>query len=55
MNENIFRFKSLQKSVYLIVLLIIAICFYKKNINFNAVLGVFLVILGSYLIDRNTT
>ena len=53
-NENVFRFKSLQKSVYLILLLIVAICFYKKNINFNAVMGVFLVIGGSYLIDKNT-
>ena len=53
-NENVFRFKSLQKSVYLIILLIVAICFYKKNINFNAVMGVLLVIFGSYLIDKNT-
>ena len=54
-NEKIFRFKSLQKSVYLIILLILAICFYKKNINEYAVMGVLLVIYGSYLIDRNTS
>ena len=53
MNENVFRFKSLQKGVYLLILLVIAICFYKKNINYNAVLGILLVILGSYLIDNN--
>ena len=51
--ENVFRFKALQKPIYLIVLVIIACCFYNEEFNFKIAIGVILLIIGSYLIDTN--
>ena len=51
--ENVFRFKALQKPIYLIVLVIIACCFYNEEFNFKIVIGIILLIIGSYLIDTN--
>ena len=51
--ENVFRFKALQKPVYLIVLVIIACCFYHETFNLKIIIGVILLIIGSYLIDSN--
>tara|TARA_Y100001958_G_C21184133_1_gene513490 strand:+ start:413 stop:880 length:468 start_codon:yes stop_codon:yes gene_type:complete len=50
--ENVFVYKSLQKSVYLIVLLLYSIYFMKMDINIYMIIGVFLIIGGSYLIDK---
>ena len=51
--ENVFRFKALQKPIYLIVLVIIACCFYNEEFNLKIVIGIILLIIGSYLIDTN--
>ena len=51
--ENVFVYKSLQKSVYLIILLIYSVCFMKMNLNAQMILGVFLIMGGSYLIDKH--
>jgi len=53
MKENVFVYKSLQKSVYLIILLIYSVCFMKMEINVQMIIGVFLIMGGSYLIDKN--
>jgi len=51
MNENVFKFKTLQKSVYLIILVIIAVCIYQQKLTFKTVMGLLFIIFGSYLID----
>jgi len=51
MNENVFKFKALQKSVYLIILIIIAVCLYKQKLTFKTILGLLFIIIGSYFID----
>ena len=53
MNENVFKYKSIQKSVYLIALVIISACVYGQKLNIKTLLGVLLVIVGAYLIDLN--
>jgi len=50
--ENVFIYKALQKSVYLIILLIYSICFMKLTLTIHMVIGVFLIMGGSYLIDK---
>ena len=52
MKENVFVFKSLQKSVYLIILLIYSVCFMNMDINIYMIIGLFLIMGGSYLIDK---
>ena len=51
MKENVFKFKTLQKSIYLIILVIIAVCVYKQKLTFKTILGLLFIIFGSYLID----
>jgi len=51
MNENVFKFKTLQKSIYLIILVIIAVCVYQQKLTFKTVMGLLFIIFGSYLID----
>jgi len=51
--ENVFKFKSLQKPVYLIILVIIASCVYKEELNYKIFIGIILLVIGSYLIDNN--
>ena len=53
MKENVFKYKTLQKSVYLIILIIIAACVYKQSLTYKTVLGLIFIITGSYLIDIN--
>ena len=53
MKENIFKYKTLQKSVYLIFLIIIAVCIYQQKLTIKTVLGLVLIMIGSYLIDIN--
>lgn len=52
--DNILKFKAIQKPVYLIVLIIIAVMFYeKREYNFQVYIGIGLLILGCILIDYN--
>ena len=51
--ENVFKYKTLQKSVYLIILVIIAVCIYQQKLTLKTVLGLLSIIFGSYLIDIN--
>ena len=53
MRENVFKYKTLQKSVYLIILVIIAVCIYKQKLTFKTILGLLSIIFGSYLVDIN--
>ena len=53
MKENVFKYKTLQKSVYLILLIIIAVCIYQQKLTIKTVLGLVLIMIGSYLIDIN--
>ena len=53
MKENVFKYKSIQKSVYLVALVIISACVYGQKLNIKTLLGVLLVIVGAYLIDLN--
>ena len=49
--ESVFKFKTLQKSIYLIILVIIAVCVYQQKLTFKTVMGLLFIIFGSYLID----
>ena len=51
--ENVLVYKSLQKSVYLIILLIYSVFFMKLDINTQMIMGVLLIMGGAYLIDKN--
>lgn len=53
MKENVFKYKSIQKSVYLVALVIISACVYGQKLNIKTLLGALLVIVGAYLIDLN--
>ena len=53
MKENVFKYKTLQKSIYLILLIIIAVCIYEQKLTLKTVLGLLFIIIGSYLIDIN--
>jgi len=50
-NENVFKYKTLQKSVYLIILVIVAVCVYQQNLTLKTIIGLLLIMFGSYLID----
>jgi len=50
-NENVFKYKTLQKSVYLIILVIVAVCIYQQNLTLKTIIGLLLIMFGSYLID----
>jgi len=52
-NENVFKYKTLQKSVYLIILVIIGSCVYKQSLNLKIILGLSSILFGSYLIDKS--
>ena len=52
-NENVFKYKTLQKSVYLIILVIVAVCVYQQNLTLKTIIGLLFIIFGSYLIDIN--
>jgi uncharacterized membrane protein len=51
--SNVLRFKSLQKPIYLVLLVIIACVFYEKKCNFQVLLGIALLVGGCILVDRN--
>ena len=51
--ENIFKFKTLQKGIYLIILVIIGSCVYKQSLNLKIILGLASILFGSYLIDKS--
>ena len=50
-NEAVFKYKTLQKSVYLIILVIVAVCVYQQNLTLKTIIGLLFIIFGSYLID----
>ena len=51
--ESVFKFKALQKPVYLVILVIIACCIYNEQMNYKIMIGIILLVIGSYLIDSN--
>ena len=53
MKENVFKYKTLQKSIYLILLIIIAVCIYEQKLTLKTILGLLFIIIGSYLRDIN--
>ena len=53
MKENVFKYKTLQKSIYLILLIIIAVCIYEQKFTLKTIVGLLFIIIGSYLIDIN--
>ena len=50
---NVLRYKSLQKPVYLVILVIIACAFYEKKCNLATIFGIVLLICGCIIVDRN--
>lgn len=50
---NVLRYKSIQKPVYLVILVIIACAFYEKKCNLATIFGIILLICGCVIIDRN--
>lgn len=52
--ENVFVFKSLQRCVSILVLLLYSIFVMKIKITFPMILGSLLLIIGSHLIDKST-
>ena len=53
MRENVFKYKTLQKSIYLIILVIIAVCVYKQHLTLKTILGLLFILIGAYFIDIN--
>jgi len=53
MRENVFKYKTLQKSIYLIMLVIVAVCVYKQHLTLKTILGLLFILIGAYLIDIN--
>ena len=53
MRENVFKYKALQKSIYLIILVIIAVCVYKQQLTLKTILGLLFILIGAYFIDIN--
>jgi len=53
MRENVFKYKALQKSIYLIILVIIAVCVYKQHLTLKTILGLLFILVGAYFIDIN--
>ena len=52
--ENVFLFKSLQRSVSILVLLLYSVVVMKMKVTPPMVLGAILLIIGSHLIDKST-
>ena len=52
--ENVFVFKSLQRSVSILVLLLYSVVVMKMKVTPPMVLGAILLIIGSHLIDKST-
>lgn len=52
--ENVFLFKSLQRSVSILVLLLYSIVVMKMKVTPPMILGAILLITGSHLIDKST-
>ena len=52
--ENVFLFKSLQRSVSILVLLLYSVVVMKMKVTPPMVLGAILLITGSHLIDKST-
>ena len=52
--ENVFRYKLFQKPVYTVVLLILAVCFYKEKISFQKFIGIIFLLIGTYFIETKT-
>lgn len=53
--ENVFVFKSLQRSVSIIILVLYSIFIMKMKMTPLMILGSFLLVIGSYLIDSSTS
>lgn len=51
MRENVFKYKALQKSIYLIILVIVAVCVYKQHLTLKTILGSLFILVGAYFID----
>ena len=51
MRENVFKYKTLQKSIYLIMLVIVAVCVYKQHLTLKTILGLLFILMGAYFID----
>ena len=51
--SNILRFKSLQKPIYLVILVIIACLFYEQKCNLQIIVGIGLLVIGCILVDKN--
>ena len=51
--ENVLKYKTIQKPVYTIVLLIIGVCIYKEKITIVTLIGVMLLLLGIFLIEKS--
>ena len=51
MRENVFKYKTLQKSVNIIVLLFISVYMYDELITPKSLVGLLCILIGSYYID----
>ena len=51
--SNVMRFKSLQKPIYLVILVIIACLFYEQKCNLQIIFGVGLLVIGCIIVDKN--
>ncbi len=51
--SNVLRFKSLQKGIYLVILVIIACLFYEKKCSIEIIIGVGLLVIGCIIVDKN--
>jgi len=49
---SVIRYKSFQRSLSIVLMLIIGMCLFKEKITFNMCLGVGVIALGLYLIER---
>ena len=49
---SVIKFKSYQRSLSMVLLVIIGMCLFKEKITFNMFLGIFTIILGLYLIEK---
>ena len=49
---TVIKYKSFQRSISTVVMLIIGMCLFKEKITFNMCLGVGVIALGLYLIER---
>ena len=52
--ENVFIYKLFQKPVYTVVLLILAVCFYKEKVSFQKFIGIIFLLIGTYFIETKT-